>query len=56
LNAIKNIGKITKSMKMIASTKVGKAQRAMDTARVYGSSSASTFISLRTLLSGYSCR
>ncbi|KAF9147269.1 atp3 gamma subunit of the F1 sector of mitochondrial F1F0 ATP synthase, partial [Linnemannia schmuckeri] len=40
LNAIKNIGKITKSMKMIASTKVSKAQRAMESARVYGAASA----------------
>jgi F-type H+-transporting ATPase subunit gamma len=42
LNSIKNIGKITKSMKMIASTKVGKSQRAMEQARIYGSASAST--------------
>ncbi|KAF9901813.1 atp3 gamma subunit of the F1 sector of mitochondrial F1F0 ATP synthase [Linnemannia zychae] len=48
LNAIKNIGKITKSMKMIASTKVGKAQRAMDSARVYGSSSASIYKNANT--------
>ena len=41
LNSIKNIGKITKSMKMIASTKVTKAQRAMETARAYGASSSS---------------
>ncbi|KAF9206839.1 atp3 gamma subunit of the F1 sector of mitochondrial F1F0 ATP synthase, partial [Podila verticillata] len=40
LNSIKNIGKITKSMKMIASTKVAKAQRAMESARVYGASSS----------------
>lgn len=45
LNSIKNIGKITKSMKMIASTKVAKAQRAMEQARIYGSSSSSTFLS-----------
>ncbi|KAI8900524.1 ATPase, F1 complex, gamma subunit domain-containing protein [Globomyces pollinis-pini] len=36
LKSIQNIGKITKSMKMIASTKVGRAQRTMDAARVYG--------------------
>ncbi|KAG0203406.1 atp3 gamma subunit of the F1 sector of mitochondrial F1F0 ATP synthase, partial [Mortierella sp. GBA30] len=41
LNSIKNIGKITKSMKMIASTKVTKAQRAMETARAYGATSSS---------------
>ncbi|KAF9432167.1 atp3 gamma subunit of the F1 sector of mitochondrial F1F0 ATP synthase [Entomortierella beljakovae] len=48
LNSIKNIGKITKSMKMIASTKVGKAQRAMETARVYGSTSASIYQNANT--------
>ncbi|KAG0344016.1 atp3 gamma subunit of the F1 sector of mitochondrial F1F0 ATP synthase [Podila humilis] len=48
LNAIKNIGKITKSMKMIASTKVAKAQRAMETARVYGASSASIYQNAKT--------
>ena len=46
LNAIKNIGKITKSMKMIASTKVSKAQRAMESARTYGAASASMFFHL----------
>ncbi|KAJ3117098.1 atp3 gamma subunit of the F1 sector of mitochondrial F1F0 ATP synthase [Phlyctochytrium bullatum] len=37
LKSVSNIAKITKSMKMIASTKVNKAQRNMETARVYGS-------------------
>ncbi|KAJ3186404.1 atp3 gamma subunit of the F1 sector of mitochondrial F1F0 ATP synthase [Irineochytrium annulatum] len=36
LKSISNIAKITKSMKMIASTKVARAQRNMETARVYG--------------------
>ncbi|KAF9087889.1 atp3 gamma subunit of the F1 sector of mitochondrial F1F0 ATP synthase, partial [Mortierella sp. AD031] len=48
LNAIKNIGKITKSMKMIASTKVAKAQRAMESARVYGASSSSIYKNANT--------
>ncbi|KAG0050214.1 atp3 gamma subunit of the F1 sector of mitochondrial F1F0 ATP synthase [Gryganskiella cystojenkinii] len=48
LNSIKNIGKITKSMKMIASTKVNKAQRAMEQARVYGSSSSSIYDNAKT--------
>ncbi|KAF9430844.1 atp3 gamma subunit of the F1 sector of mitochondrial F1F0 ATP synthase [Podila epigama] len=48
LNAIKNIGKITKSMKMIASTKVSKAQRAMETARAYGASSSSIYQNAKT--------
>ncbi|KAF9189435.1 atp3 gamma subunit of the F1 sector of mitochondrial F1F0 ATP synthase [Haplosporangium sp. Z 767] len=48
LNSIKNIGKITKSMKMIASTKVSKAQRAMEQARVYGSSSANIYQNAKT--------
>ena len=39
LKSIKNIEKITKSMKMIASTKVTKAQRAMESARTYGQAS-----------------
>lgn len=36
LKSVQNIRKITKSMKMIASTKVAKAQRAMENARTYG--------------------
>ncbi|KAI9231045.1 MAG: ATP synthase F1, gamma subunit [Podila humilis] len=48
LNSIKNIGKITKSMKMIASTKVAKAQRAMESARAYGASSSSIYKNANT--------
>ncbi|KAG0202921.1 atp3 gamma subunit of the F1 sector of mitochondrial F1F0 ATP synthase, partial [Mortierella sp. GBA30] len=48
LNSIKNIGKITKSMKMIASTKVTKAQRAMETARTYGATSSSIYKNANT--------
>ncbi|GJJ71509.1 F-type H+-transporting ATPase subunit gamma [Entomortierella parvispora] len=48
LNSIKNIGKITKSMKMIASTKVNKAQRAMEQARIYGSASSSIYDNAKT--------
>ncbi|KAL2912294.1 atp3 gamma subunit of the F1 sector of mitochondrial F1F0 ATP synthase [Polyrhizophydium stewartii] len=36
LKSISNIAKITKSMKMIASTKVTRAQRTMEQARVFG--------------------
>lgn len=36
LKAIKNIGKITKSMKMIASTKLNRAQKSMEVGRVFG--------------------
>ena len=36
LKAITNIGKITKSMKMIASTKLNRAQKNMETARIFG--------------------
>lgn len=39
LKSVKNIGKITKSMKMIASTKLTRAQKAMEVARVYGQAS-----------------
>ncbi|KAF9161029.1 atp3 gamma subunit of the F1 sector of mitochondrial F1F0 ATP synthase [Mortierella sp. AD011] len=49
LNSIKNIGKITKSMKMIASTKVSKAQRAMETARSYGATSAAVYKNANTV-------
>ncbi|KAJ1920240.1 atp3 gamma subunit of the F1 sector of mitochondrial F1F0 ATP synthase [Mycoemilia scoparia] len=36
LKSVTNISKITKSMKMIASTKTTRAQRAMNVARIYG--------------------
>lgn len=36
LRSIQNIGKITKSMKMIASTKLSKAQKTMETGRFFG--------------------
>ncbi|ORY53830.1 ATP synthase F1, gamma subunit [Rhizoclosmatium globosum] len=48
LKSISNIAKITKSMKMIASTKVTKAQRAMENARVYGQSANSLFKHIET--------
>ncbi|KAI8802799.1 ATP synthase F1, gamma subunit [Cladochytrium replicatum] len=41
--SVQNIGKITKSMKMIASTKVPKAQKIMESARVYGAASNGLF-------------
>ncbi|TPX57883.1 hypothetical protein SpCBS45565_g08128 [Spizellomyces sp. 'palustris'] len=43
LKSVSNIAKITKSMKMIASTKVTKAQRVMETARVYGNSATALY-------------
>lgn len=36
LKAIKNIGKITSSMKMIASTKLSRAQKAMNSGQEFG--------------------
>jgi len=39
LKAIRNIGKITSSMKMIASTKLNRAEKAMDIGRAYGRAS-----------------
>ncbi|KAJ3219539.1 atp3 gamma subunit of the F1 sector of mitochondrial F1F0 ATP synthase [Dinochytrium kinnereticum] len=42
-DSISNIAKITKSMKMIASTKVNKAQRNMETARVFGTAGTALF-------------
>ena len=44
LKSIQNIAKITKSMKMIASTKVAKAQRTMEQARIYGAASSGNFL------------
>ena len=41
LKSIKNISKITKSMKMIASTKLVRAQKGMEVGRVYGQASSS---------------
>jgi len=43
LKSVQNISKITKSMKMIASTKLSKAQRAMEVAREYGKASNRVF-------------
>jgi len=43
LKSVKNIAKITKSMKMIASTKLTRAQKQMNTARVYGKASNAAF-------------
>ncbi|KAI8373964.1 ATP synthase F1, gamma subunit [Choanephora cucurbitarum] len=48
LKSVQNIEKITKSMKMIASTKVNKAQRNMEAARVFGQASNSLFESAET--------
>jgi F-type H+-transporting ATPase subunit gamma len=43
LKSVKNIEKITKSMKMIASTKLAKAQRAMQSGKQYGLANAEVF-------------
>jgi len=43
LKSVNNIAKITKSMKMIASTKMTRAQRAMETARVFGKTQTAFF-------------
>ncbi|KAF8329083.1 ATP synthase F1 gamma [Cantharellus anzutake] len=43
LKSVRNIEKITKSMKMIASTKLAKAQRAMANAKNYGLASNEVF-------------
>ncbi|KAI9284263.1 ATP synthase F1, gamma subunit [Umbelopsis sp. AD052] len=48
LKSVQNIEKITKSMKMIASTKVAKAQKAMENARAFGSSSGALFENAET--------
>lgn len=41
LKSIKNIQKITKSMKMVAAAKFGKAEKDLKFARPYGSAAAS---------------
>ncbi|KAG9075168.1 atp3 gamma subunit of the F1 sector of mitochondrial F1F0 ATP synthase, partial [Ceratobasidium sp. UAMH 11750] len=43
LKSVRNIEKITKSMKMIASTRLNKAQRAMVTAKAYGKANNEIF-------------
>ncbi|PAV18177.1 ATP synthase F1 gamma [Pyrrhoderma noxium] len=43
LKSVRNIEKITKSMKMIASTKLAKAQRAMQAGKEYGAANAEIF-------------
>jgi len=43
LKSVKNIEKITKSMKMIASTKLTKAQRAMNSGKQYGLANSEVF-------------
>lgn len=46
LKSIKNIGKITKSMKMIASTKLNRAQKAMEIGRTFGLNTSGNSIHL----------
>merc|ERR1711862_158758 len=43
LKSIKNIEKITKTMKIVASTKLTRAQKAMTSSRVYGQTSNEVF-------------
>ena len=43
VKSVKNIEKITKSMKMIAATRLGRAQRAMDSAVAFGDASEELF-------------
>ncbi|PIO15605.1 hypothetical protein AB205_0026620 [Aquarana catesbeiana] len=49
LKSIKNIQKITKSMKMVAAAKYAKAERELKPARVYGTGALGT--SARSFLS-----
>lgn len=48
LKSIRNIEKITKTMKVVASTKLTRAQKAMATSRVYGQTSNTVFESAET--------
>merc|ERR1712070_517946 len=43
LKSIRNIEKITKTMKIVASTKLTRAQRAMTSSRAYGQASQQVF-------------
>ncbi|KXN74576.1 ATP synthase F1 gamma [Conidiobolus coronatus NRRL 28638] len=52
LKSISNIEKITKSMKMISSTKLAKAQRAMEYARTYGQTSQAALEHLEPKVEG----
>jgi F-type H+-transporting ATPase subunit gamma len=48
LKSIRNIEKITNTMKIVASTKLNRAQRAMQESRVYGATSNAVFESAET--------
>jgi F-type H+-transporting ATPase subunit gamma len=48
LKSIKNIEKITKTMKVIASTRLSRAQKAMDESRSYGRTSNKVFENAET--------
>lgn len=48
LKSIRNIEKITKTMKIVASTKLARAQRAMNDSRKYGQTSNTVFESAET--------
>ncbi|KAF2132505.1 ATP synthase F1 gamma [Dothidotthia symphoricarpi CBS 119687] len=48
LKSIRNIEKITKTMKVVASTKLTRAQKAMHTSRTYGQTSNTLFDSAET--------
>lgn len=48
LKSIKNIEKITNTMKVVASTKLTRAQRAMNTSRSYGETSQEVFEAAET--------
>lgn len=43
LKSVKNIQKITKSMKMVAAAKYSRAERALKPARVYGTGALCTY-------------
>ncbi|CCF49545.1 hypothetical protein NDA10_007521 [Ustilago hordei] len=49
VKSVRNIEKITKSMKMIASTKLNKAQRAMAAAKAYGQANNEIFTNSETV-------
>ena len=50
LRSVKNIQKITKSMKMVSAAKFGRAERELRPARVYGAGASGQLVFYQTFL------
>ena len=55
LRSVKNIQKITKSMKMVSAAKFGRAEKELRPARVYGAGASGIYIVVRSKLVLYNC-